>query len=111
MGSSRLALPAGGQIRIAGYQAAMQFEQGIGLHERDDIVQQLAEQVAFIGVDLALGVLHEPMRQMPIQQRDVNAVFVQSKLQYPVWGYFDWAGGPSKEFFPRHDARLTAEMA
>ena len=40
----------------------MPFEQGFGLHDGDDLAQQLAEGFAFFGEHLALGIVEAPAR-------------------------------------------------
>jgi len=40
----------------------MPFEQGFGLHDGDDLAQQLAEGFAFFGEHLALGILKAPVK-------------------------------------------------
>jgi len=60
--SSRFGGASAGKIPFAGDQAAMPFEQGFGLHDGDDLAQQLAERFAFFGKDPALGIVEAPAR-------------------------------------------------
>jgi hypothetical protein len=72
----------------------MPFEQGFGLHNDDNLAQQLAERFAFFGEHLALGLLEAPMRRMPIEQGAVNAVFLQHIFQFLAQGLVDLPCGP-----------------
>ena len=56
--SSRFGCASAGKIPFAGDQAAMPFERGFGLHDSDDLAQQLAEGLAFFG-ELQLVILHQ----------------------------------------------------
>jgi hypothetical protein len=52
----------GGKNPIADDQEAVPFEQGFGLHDGDDLAQQLAERFAFFGEHLALDIVEARAR-------------------------------------------------
>ena len=60
--SSRFGCASAGKIPFAGGQAAVPFEQGFGLHDGNDLAQQLAEGLAFFGEHLALGLVEARQR-------------------------------------------------
>ena len=73
-------------IPFLGNELPMPFEQGVGLHNRDDFGEQFAQNLAFFGQCDPFLVMESPMRGVTLQQRAVGAVFFKDILQFSKKG-------------------------